>query len=102
MLKRLLNRLLHLETNERKNFSLWMMFGGALVFTLMLSLSFFLVRGELGFIFWLGIAAHAQLALIMSGFIGQLIKRRVKIGRDGLELEDAGVGTQPTIGEETQ
>lgn len=65
-----------------------MMFGGAVVFTTMLSISFFLVRGELGFVFWLGIAAHAQLALIISGFIGQLIKRRVKIGRDGLEVED--------------
>jgi hypothetical protein len=83
--------LLQLETNERKNISIWMMFGGAVVFTIFAAVGLWLVSANLQFVFWLAIAAHIQLITIMTGFIAQLVKRRVSAGKDGITISDEGV-----------
>lgn len=67
-----------------------MMFGGAIVFTIYATAAFILVRGELGFVFWLGVIAHIQIFSIMAGFIAQLVKRRISAGRDGITITDHG------------
>ena len=76
------------ETNERKNFSMWMMFGGAITFTLFAAASLYLVRDYPDWAFWLGIAAHIQIITIMTGYIAQLVKRRIVAGKDGVTIED--------------
>lgn len=81
---------LNLETNQRKNLALWMMFGGSLVFTLYAVAAFVVVRAELGFIFWLGLVAHIQIFSIMCGFIALLVKRRIYAGKQGIEIADQG------------
>lgn len=87
--KRFFARLVSLETNERKNISLWMMFGGGIVFTLYAIAGLVLLAGQPHFVFWLAIAAHVQIFSIMAGFIGQLIKRRVFVGKEGMGITDA-------------
>lgn len=81
-------KLLGLETNQRKNLAIWMMFGGSLVFTIFAAIGLWLVAANLQYVFWLAVVAHVQLALIMTGFIGQLIKRRISVNKDGFSSED--------------
>ena len=81
-------KLLGLETNERKNLAIWMMFGGSIVFTIFAAIGLWLVAAHLQYVFWLAVVAHAQLAIIMTGFIAQLVKRRITAGKDGLTISD--------------
>lgn len=47
-----------------------------------------LVRVYPGYTFWLGLAAHGQIAFILTGFIALFVRRRLKAGKDGIEVED--------------
>lgn len=85
-------KLLSLETNERKNLSLWMMFGGSLVFTVYAIVGLALLYAQPHYVFWLAIAAHVQIFSIMCGYIAQLVKRRISAGKDGISISDEGVG----------
>ena len=90
-------KLLDLETNERKNLSLWMMFGGAVVFTIYAVVGLVLVKTQPHFVFWLAISAHIQIFSIMCGYIAQLVKRRITAGKDGVSISDEGTeGLPPT------
>lgn len=82
--------LLKLETNERKNLSLWIMFGGAIIFTIFAAVGLFLVAANLKYVFYLAVLAHVQIITIMTGFIAQLVKRRITAGKDGLTISDSG------------
>lgn len=91
-------KLLSLETNERKNLSLWMMFGGALVFTIFAAVGLWLVSVNLKYVFLLAVLAHVQIITIMTGFIAQLVKRRVSVNKDGISVEDTNDSTNnPTV-----
>lgn len=87
---------LHLETNERKNIALWMMFGGALVFTAYAIAGLVLVHNIPNYVFWLAVIAHIQIFSIMAGYIAQLVKRRISAGREGISITDEGVHECPT------
>lgn len=80
---------LGLETNERKNLALWMLFGGAIVFTAYATAGLWLTASEPTYVFWLAIAAHIQIFTIMTGYVAQLVKRRLHVGRDGIDITDA-------------
>ena len=43
--------------------------GAAMVFTIYAAVVLYLVRSSAGMAFWLGIAAHLQIAIITTGFI---------------------------------
>ena len=86
---------LELETNERKNIALWMMFGGTLVFTAYAVVGLFLVSSIASYVFWLAVIAHFQIFSIMCGYIAQLVKRRISASKDGISIEDQGpTGTE--------
>ncbi len=87
--------LLDLETNERKNLSLWMMFGGAIVFTIFAAIGLWLVSANLKYVFLLAVIAHIQIITIMTGFIAQLVKRRITAGKEGITISDAEVDHNP-------
>ena len=65
------------------------MFGGALVFTVYLFASIWLLRFDLVSIFWLAVLAHGQLFTIMTGYIALVVKRRIQINKDGVSIQDA-------------
>lgn len=79
---------LSFETNERKNISIWMMFGGSVIFTIFAAIGLWLVAAHLQYVFWLAVIAHFQITIIMTGFIAQLVKRRITAGRDGITISD--------------
>lgn len=82
--------LLNLETNERKNIALWMMFGGAIIFTIYAVVGLWLVASFPNYVFWLAVIAHVQIFSIMAGYIAQLVKRRISAGKDGVSITDEG------------
>jgi uncharacterized membrane protein YqjE len=83
--------LLDLETNERKNIALWMMFGGALVFTAYAIVGLWLVSSYPSYVFWLAVIAHVQIFSIMCGYIAQLVKRRISASKEGVSITDEGL-----------
>lgn len=90
--------MLHFETNERKNISLWMMFGGALVFTVYAIAGLWLVSSYANYVFWLAVIAHIQIFSIMCGFIAQLVKRRISAGKDGVSITDGNLDDSQSCG----
>lgn len=76
------------ETNERKNIALWMMFGGAMVFTIYLFVTLYLVQDDLNKVFWLAVLGHVQIFTIMTGYIALLVKRRIEVSKDGITIND--------------
>lgn len=81
---------LSLETNQRKNIALWMMFGGSVVFTAYAVVGLWLVSSSAKYVFWLAVIAHVQIFSIMAGYIAQLVKRRISAGKDGVSITDDG------------
>ncbi len=87
----MLKRWLVLETNERKNLALWIMFGGGIVFTLYAIVGLWLVASVPLYVFWLAVIAHIQIFSIMAGYIAQLVKRRITAGKQGISITDESV-----------
>ena len=63
--------------------------GGAMVFSLFIWIALYLLRGHDGFVFWLAVAAHAQVLVGMTA-LGFAMGRRLQasISRDGVTLND--------------
>ena len=95
---------LKLETNERKNIALWMMFGACVIFTIYASIGLWLVSANLKYVLILAAIAHVQIFSIMCGFIAQLVKRRISAGRDGVSISDEGTFSEekkPVVEQQT-
>jgi hypothetical protein len=76
------------ETNERKNLALLIMLVWAIIFTIYAIVGLWLVSSTAVYIFWLAIAAHGQVFMLLAGFTAQLVKRRISLGRDGVHIDD--------------
>ena len=68
------------------------MVGGSITFTVFAAVGVYLVRNYAGLSFWLALAAHAQVFVVLSGLAALLIKRTVKVTRDGVEIDDKHSG----------
>jgi len=62
--------------------------GGCIVMTLYAFIVLYIVRIRPDYAFWLGIAAHVQIIVGITGLLALLVKRTVKAGRDGIEITD--------------
>lgn len=82
---------LKFETNERKNLALWIMLGGAIIFTIYAVVGLWLVASTPLYVFWLAVIAHIQIFSIMAGYIAQLVKRRITAGKQGISITDESV-----------
>lgn len=67
--------------------------GGAMVFSLFIWVALYLLRGHPEFVFYLALAAHAQVLVGMTA-LGWAMGRRLQLqgGRDGVTLNDQGEG----------
>ena len=63
--------------------------GAAMIFTVYAAVVLYLVRGFAGLAFWLGIAAHLQIAIITTGFIALFVKRTLAVTKDGITVNDS-------------
>jgi zinc transporter ZupT len=62
--------------------------GGAMTFTLFAAFGVYQLRNVPNFTFWLALAAHAQVFVVLTGLAALLIKRTVSLTRDGVRIDD--------------
>lgn len=62
--------------------------GGAMVNTLLAVLFIYLLRDKAGFLFWLALCHQALTLVCLTGLSALLVKRSIKLTRDGAELTD--------------
>ena len=62
--------------------------GGAIVFTLFAGVGVWLNRNHADHSFWLALAAHGQVLIGLTCLGGLLLKRMIRLGRDGIEISD--------------
>jgi hypothetical protein len=72
------------------------------VFTLFAVVGVWLVSDNAEYAFYLALAAHAQVFLGMAALGSLLVKRTMKIGRDGLEFDDKADAQTTTVTVETK
>lgn len=78
-----------IETSDgRRAWAFGAMVGGCIIFTAFAAVGVYLVRASAGLSFWLALAAHGQVLIGMTGLAALLVKRSVKISKDGAEITD--------------
>lgn len=78
------------DRDGRKAWTFLALVGGAMVFTVFAAVGVYLVRKFAGYSFYLALAAHAQVALVLLSLGALLVKRTISAGRDGLTYSDQG------------
>lgn len=79
------------ETSEgRKAWAFAALVGAAQVFTLFAAFAVWQLRNTPESTLWLGLAAHAQVFVVLFAIGALLVRRTVKVGREGLEISDQG------------
>jgi hypothetical protein len=79
-----------LTQDGRRALAFLALLGGAAVMTGFAAYGVYQLRAQPGFVFWLALAAHAQVAICLTAFAGLLVKRTIKVSRDGAEFTDQG------------
>ncbi len=62
---------------------------GCIAMTLYSAWALLLVKDHPRFVFWLGMAGHAQILVGLTGLAALFVKRTVKVGREGIEITDS-------------
>lgn len=78
------------DGDGRRAWTFLALVGGAMVFTVFAAVGVFLVRQFASYSFYLALAAHAQVALVLLSLGALLVKRTISAGRDGLTYADHG------------
>lgn len=78
-----------MNEDGRKAWSFIALWGAGAVFTVFAALGLWLVRETSGFVFWLTLAAHGHVFMVL-GALGWALGRRMlsKATRDGVEFDD--------------
>ena len=77
-----------LTPDGRRAFAFVAIVGGCVTFTLFAAVGVYLLRDDAEKAFWLALAAHAQILVGMTALSALLVKRTLKVGRDGVEISD--------------
>lgn len=83
------------RSENRRDWALMALFGGAVVMTLFAAFAMYWVSDNPKYVLWLGLAAHAQIVISISALAGLLVKRSLKVSRTGLEIVDQEIHTPP-------
>ena len=75
---------------ERRAWAFAAILGGCIVMTVFAAVAVYLVSGNAGLSFWLGIAAHAQILVGLTCIGALLVRRGIKLSKDGVEIDDKG------------
>ncbi len=76
------------RSDRRRDWGLLFLAGGGIAMTVYAAAALYLVRTVAALAFWLGMAAMALVGVVLTGFAGLVVKRTLRIGRDGLEVAD--------------
>lgn len=72
----------------RRAWAFLALLGASAVMTAFAAVVLYIVRGDMKLAFWLGVAAHVQILMCLSGFMAMFIKRDIAVGKDGLSIKD--------------
>jgi len=86
-----------LTADGRRAMALILLAGGGVAMTAFAAVSLWLVRHRPDYAFWLGLAALALVAIVLTGFAGLIVRRTVKVGREGLEISDLAAEPGATV-----
>ena len=76
----------------RRAWSFLAIVGGCMVFTALIIWSVWMLRGHAGFVFWLALAAHAQVFVGMTALGWQMGRRLMASAtRDGVTINDSAI-----------
>lgn len=80
----------------RRAYSFLAIVGGCIVFTAIIVWSVWMLRDHAGFVFWLALAAHAQVLVGMTA-LGWVMGRRLlaSASRDGVTINDSHIEVKP-------
>lgn len=73
---------------SRRSWAFLALVGAAVVFTGFAAYGVYALRNSAGFTFWLALAAHAQVFVVLASLGGLVVKRTVKVTKDGAEYSD--------------
>ena len=77
-------------SNGRRAYALLALIGGAMTFTLFAAFSVYQLRDSPGFTFWLGLAAHGQVFVVLAALAWLLgVRRTIGVKRDGIDITDS-------------
>jgi hypothetical protein len=77
-----------LTPDGRRAWAFLALLGGCAVMTVFAAIGVYIVRKDSGLSFWLAMAAHVQIMLGLTGFTALFVKRTIRAGKDGVEIED--------------
>jgi hypothetical protein len=81
---------LPLDPESRRAWSFMSILGGCIVMTFIAVVGVYLIRHDAKAVFWLTLAAHAQIMVGMTAQAALLVKRTIKVTRDGIDITDNG------------
>lgn len=83
-----------LTPDGRRAVALLFLAGGGIAMTAYAGWSLWMVRAVAQYAFWLGLAAHVSILVVLTGFAGLLVKRMLKANVAGASFEanDQGEG----------
>ena len=77
-----------IRSDRRRDLGLLALFGGGIAMTAYAGYALWLVRDNASFVFWLGLSALSLVAITLTGFAALVVKRTIRLSRDGLEISD--------------
>lgn len=77
-------------SDRRRNWGLILLAGGGMAMTAYAAYALWLVKDHADYAFYLGLSAMGLVGIVLTGFAGLLVKRTVRLSKDGFEVTDQG------------
>lgn len=76
------------KSDLRKTWALIALVGGAVSMTAYALYCLWLIRANAGYVFYMGLAAHLQILLVLTGITGLLVRRSLEISKGKVVISD--------------
>ncbi len=76
------------RSDSRRDWALLVVSAGGMAMTVFAGFALWLVSGNAKYAFWMGVLAMAQIAIIFTGILGLLVKRRLSLSKSEFKVSD--------------
>ena len=76
------------SSDTRRDWALGIVAAGGMAMTIFAGFSLWLLSGNATYIFYMGMAAMVQIAIIFTGILGLLVKRRLSVTKSEFKVSD--------------